>query len=201
AMVRIELNRNGKLSYVSPKTAFRSGDKVRLHVRINRAGYLTVLNEGTSGHLQLLYPRTLANASARVSPTLDFTVPATPGKWLEFDDRTGTERLHIMLSAQPIPDVVTFLALNSGGGAPVSTAGSTGSSGATADGPAQEQEVVDALNSKAFRGLLDSSSKDFTETGEDQTEQGEVAVFVVTTGANTDLKKPIVYKLALEHGN
>jgi hypothetical protein len=65
----------------------------------------------------------------------------------------------------------------------------------------QEQEIVDALNSKAFRASLDDSSKDFTETGEDQTTEGQAAVFVVSTSANTDLKKPVVYKLALKHGH
>jgi hypothetical protein len=200
AMVKIELKRKGQVSYVSPKTAFVSGDKVRLHVRINRSGYLTVLNEGTSGKLQLIYPRTMENASAPVSPTMDFTIPATQGRWLEFDEKTGTERLNIMLSAQPIAEVTAFLTSNTGGGSGASS-GASGSQGGAGSSTVQEQEIVDALNSKAFRASLDDSSKDFTETGEDQTTEGQAAVFVVSTSANTDLKKPVVYKLALKHGH
>ena len=197
AMVKIELKRKGQVkpNYVSPKMAFASGDKVRLHIRVNRSGYLTVFNEGTSGKLQLIYPQTMENANSPVLPTVDFTIPATQGRWLEFDENTGVERLHIVLSAKPIPEVAAFLASNASGGS-----GSPSGQGGAVPGSAQEQEIVDALNSKAFRDGLDASSKDFTETSEDQTPEGQAAVFVVSTSANTTLKKPVVYKLALKHG-
>ncbi len=183
AMVRIELNRNGKLSYVTPATTFRTGDRVRLHVKINRSAYLTILNEGTSGGLQVLYPRTAADAQARVAPTLDFTIPTAKDKWLEFDQNEGTEKLHIMLSAQPVPAVAEYLGAHSDSGGH----------------PRPHESVVDTLNSKGLRGELEESGKDFTEVGEGPAEDGQPAVYAVTTSANASLKKPIVYKLLLRH--
>jgi hypothetical protein len=189
-MVKIELKRDSKLSYVTPSTTFRNGDRVRLHIQVNRSSYLTVLNEATSGMLQLIYPRRPSDSRTPVSPTLDFTIPAQEGKWLEFDNNPGTERLHIVLSAQPVREVSDYLAaIYSGSGSRANLPTSV----------SQERTIEDALNSKAFRGILEDSSKDFTEVGEAPTADGQPAVFVVSTTANTSLKKPVAYKLLLRH--
>ncbi|MDX2033591.1 MAG: DUF4384 domain-containing protein [Blastocatellia bacterium] len=186
AMVKIELKRDGKVRWVSPGTRFYSGDKVRLHIRLNRSGYLTVLNLGSSGRIQRLYPSSLEMASRPVGTTMDFTIPTAPGLWLEFDERPGAERLQIVLSAKPLPEVMASFGANESGAAVASAS--------------SEEEVVDVLNSKAFRGVLEEASKDFTISSEDTSTEGAVAVFVVSTGGNANLRKPIVYNLALRHG-
>jgi Domain of unknown function (DUF4384) len=188
AMVKTELQRDGKASFVAPSSTFRSGDRLRLHIEVNRPGYLTVLNQGTRGDLQLLYPKSVRDANAPITPTRDFTIPATSGRWLMFDQVTGQERLIVVLSAQPIPDVLRALgAAESGGDVPP---------------PSQKQEIVDSLNSKSFRDQIEAStSKDLTEVEDAPAADGQPAVFAVSSNANAALRKPIVYRLTLRHAH
>ncbi len=195
AMVKTELQRDGKAHMVPPSSTFRSGDRLRLHIRINRSGYLTVLNQGTRGDLQLLYPKTVKDARTPITPTKDFTIPTTSGRWLKFDEVTGNERLIVMLSAQPIPDVLGALnAIENGGGNPARPPGNPSAA------PTQEQEIVDAMNSKAFRGAIEeSTNRDLTEVEEAEAEDGQPAAFAVSSSSNANLRKPIVYRLTLKH--
>ncbi len=175
-MVRIERKRSEQdpAMWVSSATGFSSGDRIRLHIHVNRPGYLTVFNQGTRGDLQLIYPKKLDDARTMISPTLDFTIPTSSKKWLEFDEVPGTERMVIMLSAKPLPEVVIAL-----GGDPGRSGG---------------------INSEAFRGQIEeSTSRDLTEVEECPAEDGQPAIFAVSTAGNSGLRRPIVYRLSLKH--
>ncbi len=176
-MVRIERKRGeaGPAGWVSSATSFRSGDWIRLHIRVNRPAYLTVFNQGTSGDLQLIYPKKAEDARSRISPTLDFTVPTNKSKWLEFDEVPGTERMVIMLSKAPLTEVLVALGGGSG-----------------RDGK---------INSESFRSQVEeSTSRDFTEVEESTAEEdGQPAIFAVPSASNVALGKPIVYRLSLRH--
>lgn len=176
-MVRIERKRGemGAASWVPAATSFRSGDWIRLHIRVNRPAYLTVFNQGTSGDLKLIYPKKAEDARTRVSPTLDFTVPTNKSRWLEFDDVPGTERVMIMLSKAPLPEVLAYLSGESG-----------------RDGK---------ITSANFRNQVEeSTSRDLTEVEESTAEEdGQPAIFAVPSASNALLGKPIVYRLSLRH--
>lgn len=195
AMVKLELKRDNRVSYVPASKSFYSGDRVRLHIRVNRDAYLTILNQGTTGDLQLIYPKTQADAERKITKTMDFTVPTTPGNWLKFDDNHGVERMIVILSAQPTREVLVALSGQSSApprpqSQPQTEAGSD----------QQNLEVVELLNSKSLGEELEATSKDFTESSDETDNDGNPAAFAVSSGNNADLKKPVIYKLSLRHG-
>jgi len=49
------LKPNGDFTIVPKSHVFRSGDRVKMLVRSNRAGYLTILNIGSSGNTNVLF--------------------------------------------------------------------------------------------------------------------------------------------------
>lgn len=98
AKVIIERSRNGKLSFVSPTSKFRSGDKIRLRFATNFDGYIAILNVGSTGTASLLFP--YKDADAQIQPSDDFQVPQKD--WIVFDDNPGTENLTILMSRQPL---------------------------------------------------------------------------------------------------
>ena len=110
AKVTIELLRDGKLKFVSPKTSFRSGDKIRLRFATNFEGYVRILNVGSSGRVSLLFP--YKGANDRITPSSDFQVPNN-NDWIVFDDTPGTETLTVILSAKPFSNDDDLSGLNS----------------------------------------------------------------------------------------
>ena len=97
--VVIERSRAGKLAFVAPNSKFRSGDKIRLRFATNFDGYLKILNIGSSGKINLLYP--YQGADERIQPSKDFQIPKN-GDWIVFDDTPGTEVLSVIMSSQPL---------------------------------------------------------------------------------------------------
>lgn len=97
--VVIERMRNGKLAFVSPNTRFRSGDKIRLRFATNFDGYVKIINVGSSGKVNLLFP--YSGADDRIRPTSDFQVPQN-GDWIVFDDTPGIEMLTVLMSKEPM---------------------------------------------------------------------------------------------------
>lgn len=175
-MVRIEMKdaETSPARWVPYTTGFRSGNWIRLHIQINRPGYLTVFNQGTRGDLQLIYPKSEKDAQSMVYPTTDFTVPTSAKKWLQFDEVPGTERMVIMLSSQPVPEVLAHLSGDS--------------------------RLAGSIDTDAFRTQVeDSTSRDFTEVEESKTDDGQPAVFFVPSCGNAGLRRPIVHKISLRH--
>jgi hypothetical protein len=97
--VTIELQRDGKTSEVAPNYQFRSGDRIRLRMQTNFEGYVSLVNVGSSGTVQTLYP---ADGIARpIYPSRDFLVPES-GVWIKFDDTPGVELLTVVMSSKPL---------------------------------------------------------------------------------------------------
>lgn len=99
SQLMIELNRDGMISMVSPKTVFRSGDQVRFHFKVNFTGYVAVINKGSSGKLRLVFP--YEEVSNMVTPTASYNIPQG-NRWYKFDDQPGQEHLTFIMSRKPI---------------------------------------------------------------------------------------------------
>ena len=99
ARVRVELDRDGRARFVSTRTVFHAGDKVRFHFAMNFPGYVVVINQGSSGKRSLLFP--YKGVSNHIGRTADYTVPQGEG-WFEFDDTPGTEQLTFIMSKREI---------------------------------------------------------------------------------------------------
>ncbi len=99
----IELMRNGRLSFVNPSFIFKSGDKIRLRLDTNFEGYVTVLNLGTSGKINLLYP--VEGLNNFVTPTTNFQIPQGDESWILFDKTPGTEIVSVIMSEDDLFDI------------------------------------------------------------------------------------------------
>ncbi len=100
--VRVELDRGGRVRWVSSKTTFQAGDKVRFHFAMNFPGYVVIINEGSSGKRSLLFP--YEGVSNHIGRTADYTVPQGEA-WFEFDNTAGAEQLTFIMSKREIQEV------------------------------------------------------------------------------------------------
>ena len=205
ARVRVELDRDGRARFVSTRTVFRAGDKVRFHFAMNFPGYVVVINQGSSGTRSLLFP--YKGVSNHIGRTADYTVPQGDG-WFEFDDTPGTEQLTFIMSKREIEEV-TQITTGSHGGSPAAAAPShpVGEHPVPAPAPAtpaaaptpapapapaatpaqtEEQEILAALNSRSLTRGRDLK----------MVEQ-ETDAYVLTS--DEALAGPVGFKLTLTH--
>ncbi|HSK74297.1 MAG TPA: DUF4384 domain-containing protein [Pyrinomonadaceae bacterium] len=90
----------GSFRLVAPTSVFKTGDCVRARFRLNFEGYLTIVNRGSSGSVEKIFP--LENQSNKIYPKTDNFIPDNRG-W-EFYDQAGNENLFFIVSKQPLRD-------------------------------------------------------------------------------------------------
>ena len=66
---------------VNPATVFAAGDRLRFRVSSTFAGYLHVVDHGTSGSYDLLFPRSGAASDNRIAAATDLIVPEAEGSF------------------------------------------------------------------------------------------------------------------------
>lgn len=104
---------------VPPDTVFHAGDRVRFSVEPNGPGYLYIVQQGSSGTWQPVFPSPdLADSSNRVEGWHAYMMP--PKSRLVFDEQTGTERIFIVLSRNEVPDLERLIYSLKGGAQPAS---------------------------------------------------------------------------------
>lgn len=82
---------------VDVNSTFRAGDQIRISLESNTDGYLYILNQGTSGAWNYIFPHlTINNGDNFIRKGLEYTIP--PRSWLRFDETPGDEVLIIVLS-------------------------------------------------------------------------------------------------------
>jgi uncharacterized protein DUF4384 len=97
---------NGQYNEVDPDTSFGSGDRIRLKVDANTSGYLYVVMRGSSGTWKLLFPSAeVAGGSNHVSKGESRQIPSGERGQFVFDEQAGNEKLFIVLTRQPEPDL------------------------------------------------------------------------------------------------
>ena len=88
------LRPDGSFDIVPKSRVFKSGERVKLLVRTNKPGYLTILNVGTSGNTNVLFNDYVEGMSMHEIPKAgNFRFAGPPGK----------EKMLIMLSGNPNP--------------------------------------------------------------------------------------------------
>jgi len=89
---------------VGADTVFHAGDRIRLAVEANDDGYLYVVNQGSSGTWKLLFPSPeIKDGDNRIQKRIRYEIPS--GYTFTFDEQAGEEKLFIVLSRQPEPDL------------------------------------------------------------------------------------------------
>ncbi len=104
----IELKRDKKITRVSNKFSFKSGDSIRIHVTSNTDAYAyIVLKEGSRGEQSILFPDPRFKDNNKLKASVDYAIPQDGA--LTFDKNPGTENLILLLSRNPI-DAHAYLA-------------------------------------------------------------------------------------------
>jgi hypothetical protein len=89
-------------------TVFHAGDRIRFSVEANAAGYLYIVNQGSSGNWKPMFPSAeIEDGNNHIEGWRPYTMP--PKSRLAFDSTVGTENLFIVFSAQPEADLESMI--------------------------------------------------------------------------------------------
>jgi hypothetical protein len=97
---------SAKFVEVDQDATFHSGDRIRLKVDTNTAGYLYVVMQGSSGNWRLLFPSAdVDGGNNRIEKGSSQQIPPGDKGQFVFDDQSGTEKLFLVLSRRPETDL------------------------------------------------------------------------------------------------
>jgi hypothetical protein len=82
---------------VNPATVFGTSDKLRFRVSTSFPGYLYVMNQGTSGAYELLFPRSDTGSDNQVEAGKEYVVPAGTG-WFKVNGPPGQDIVYWVVS-------------------------------------------------------------------------------------------------------
>jgi hypothetical protein len=95
----------GSSAEVDKDTTFHAGDQICLAIETNDSGYLYVVAQGSSGRWEVQYPTEAVSGSNSVERGKTYKIPPAPDEFLTFDSRAGDERLFVVLTRRPVPDL------------------------------------------------------------------------------------------------
>jgi hypothetical protein len=97
--IRLTVERQDASGWKSVDAAlvFSAGDKLRFHLTSTFAGYLYVMNHGTSGSYELLFPRSDTGADNSIEAKKDYVVPAAQG-WFKMTGPAGHDIVYWVIS-------------------------------------------------------------------------------------------------------
>lgn len=99
----------GNAIRVDPTREFRAGDRIRLALETNTAGYLYIFHTENDGEPQMLYPDArLESGDNRIEAHVPYEIPWNePGveNWFKFDANPANERLYVVVTREPLPGV------------------------------------------------------------------------------------------------
>ncbi len=102
----------GRAVRVPTSREFRSGDRVRLQIESNSDGYLYVFNTVDGADATMIFPDArLGGGNNFVRAHVPHEIPSSrepnpQHRWFEFDANPGAERLYLVFSREPLPDVL-----------------------------------------------------------------------------------------------
>lgn len=180
---------------VSPDTEFHSGDHIQLTLEVNDAGFLYIIQQGTSGKWEALFPSPeIENGDNRVQRGHVYTVP--PGHVFTFSGAAGVERLFVIFSRQPVQEIDGLIySLKGGRRAPASQPGR--------ERPAAETLLASAapIDDTRIVNLRETYSRDLIIEKGDQEPDGQQpdkAVYVVNPKGSADSRVvadiPLIHK-------
>ncbi len=104
---------NGDATRVDPSHVFHSGEAIRLSLEANTDGYLYVFYTENGSGAQMIFPDSrLGRGNNYVRAHVPYEVPSNMEaderlRWFVFDATPATERVYIVLTREPLPDVPT----------------------------------------------------------------------------------------------
>jgi hypothetical protein len=95
--LKVDRQESGAWREMNAATVFNTGDRVRFRVQANFSGYLYVMNHGTSGSYELLFPRSYTGSDNRLEAGKEYVVPAAQG-WFGVGGPAGYDTVYWLLS-------------------------------------------------------------------------------------------------------
>ncbi len=83
---------------VDPNYVFSAGDKIRFRLKSAVNGYLYVMDQGSSGVWQQLFPRDELTQSRRVASGKQYLVPASGSGWFQVTGPPGYDNVYFLIS-------------------------------------------------------------------------------------------------------
>ena len=164
---------------------FHAGDRIRLAVEANDDGYLYVVNRGSSGTWKLLFPAPeIKDGDNRVQKRVRYEIPS--GYTFTFDEQAGEEKLFIVLSRQPEPDLEGLIYSLGQGGKPAAEKPKVLMASA-----AFGDDVIGRLRNTYARDLI------VEKVDDEQTPKKEKAVYAVNPTGSADSR--VVADVTLKH--
>ncbi|HEY7303582.1 MAG TPA: DUF4384 domain-containing protein [Bryobacteraceae bacterium] len=94
----LEKKEGTSLRTVDPNYVFSGGDKIRFRLKSAVDGYLYVMNRGSSGSWQQLFPRDELAQSRRVTGSKQYLVPASGTGWFQVTGPPGYDNVYFLIS-------------------------------------------------------------------------------------------------------
>ena len=186
---------DGKMVEVAPDSVFKAGDRIRITVVPNTSGYLYIINQGSSGTWKPLFPSAdVDDGNNRVEGFRDYVLP--PKSRIVFDEQAGTERLFVVLSREPEPDLENMIYSLQGGPKSTTPAGETAP-------PAKEQPkllLAANISNETVGRMRQVYARDLVIEKVDEDTPGdrrEKAVYVVNPSGSAESR--VVADIALAH--
>jgi hypothetical protein len=175
---------------VNNGTVFRAGDRIRLAVEANDDGYLYVVNQGSSGTWKLLFPSPeIKDGDNRIHKRARYEIPS--GYTFTFDEQAGEEKLFIVLSRRPEPDLEGLI-YSLGQGVPANGKPAAEKPKVLMASAAFSDDVIGKLRSAYARDLIVEKVDD-----EQAGPKSEKAVYAVNPTGSADSR--VVADVTLKH--
>lgn len=176
---------------VAPDTVFHAGDRIQFSVQVNGPGYLYIINQGSSGMWRPMFPSPeVEDGDNHVDGWRSYTFP--PRSRLVFDEQTGAEKVFLILSREPEPDLEKLIYSLQGGAQPASAPVQRAASKTLMASLNIEDATVGRLRTAYARDLV-IEKVDPSTAGEKK----EHAVYVVNPSGSSDSR--VVADLRLVH--
>lgn len=189
---------DGDMVEVAPESVFHAGDRIRFNVETNGPGYLYIISQGSSGTWKPMFPSPeVEDGNNRVEGFRSYTMP--PKTRLYFDEQAGAEKVFIVLSRTPEPDLEKIIYSLQGGKAKPATQPAS-QPAAPAPAPSQTLMASAAIDNSTVGRLRMAYARDLiveTITEGSAGPRKEKAVYVVNPTGSQDSR--VVADLTLVH--
>ena len=102
---------NGRAVRVDPTREFHNGDRIRISLEPNVDGYVYVFHTENDGPPEMIYPDARLEGGANwIEAHVPVDIPSTVEaderlRWFQFYGNAGTERLYVVVTRDPLPEV------------------------------------------------------------------------------------------------
>ena len=101
--IRLEKRSGDHATKVPQNTVFKAGDILRFQLTSSMAGYLYVVDKGSSGTTSTLFPGANSlHGDNRIEPGHGYLVPADGDGWFEVTGQPGFDVLYFLVSETPM---------------------------------------------------------------------------------------------------